>query len=100
MPTWLVVEIRDRYTLLRRSSSFDIRVCMGVWYGFMELLFWKEDRLTEERPTSAASDGRPKRGWLGRDTPPMAKECLDPDMERPCCPPPAIELERFIAEGG
>jgi hypothetical protein len=64
-----------------------------------ELVVWKEERLTEERPASARlvpDEERWKSGWLGRD---MASDCRDPDMERAWLLP-AAELDRFMAEGG
>jgi len=41
-----------------------------------------EERFTDERPRSARlvpDDERWNKGWLGRG---MARDCLDPDMER------------------
>ncbi len=66
-----------------------------------ELVVWKEERLTEERPASARlvpEEERWKSGWLGRVMG-MASDCRDPDMDRAWLLP-AAELERFMAEGG
>lgn len=49
---------------------------------FVLLLFWKDERLTEDMPASARfvpDEVRWKSGWLGRD---MASECRDPDKDR------------------
>ena len=68
------------------------------------MLFGASDvRFTDDNPRSARfvpDDERWNNGCAGRD---MARDCLDPDMERPWpveyCPPD-VELDRFIADGG
>jgi hypothetical protein len=69
---------------------------------------WKEDRLTDERPRSARFVPEEERwniGWLGRADD-KASDCLDPDIdltwlfEKGGGAPPALELDRFIAEAG
>lgn len=59
--------------------------------------------MIEDMPASARfvpEDERGNSGWLGRD---MARECLEPDMERPWLPEKfalTLELDRFIVEPG
>lgn len=63
-----------------------------------------DDRFTDDRPRSARfvpEDERWKCGWLGRD---MARDCLDPDMERAWLleklADVVVLLGRFIVEPG
>ena len=91
---------RGRYTLLRRSASaVVVRVVAGVKLAPGRT----DERRTDDCPWSTRlvpDDERWKCGWLGRD---MARDCLDPDMERAW--PPAkvdalLELDRFMVEPG
>jgi hypothetical protein len=52
--------------LLRRSASVDARFAgPGVVKGLTELVVWKEERLTEERPASARLVPEEERGKRG-----------------------------------
>lgn len=60
--------------------------------------------LTDDKPISARlvpEEERPNKGWLGRD---MARDCLDPDMDRTWLLEkgalPAAVLDRFMADAG